>query len=596
MDHNEGLKSGKTTKRFREEPHKILARDESHIHATTINSFPDNVLLEIFDFYRRHQDLCGSRFYSIWDWHRLAHVCPRWRRIILSSPRRLNLQLLCTHGTPVRKNLVYWPPFPIIVDYYTYRGTDDRQGLTPGDEDNVVAALEDSARVRHVGISVTSSLLEKMAAVMWKPFPALTHLWLSSNDDTVPTLPDEFLGLPTPSLRVVHIEGVSFPALPRLLSPALGLVDLRLLDIPGDHYISPGVLVSSLAALTELRTLLIGFRSPTPPSSRTIRQDPMTRISLPSLTTFGFHGVKGYLEDLVAQMDTPRLDYFRISYFNQLDFQVPQLSRFIVRTQSLYLARFKRARVDFGANDVYVSLYCEREELLESHFSLQISCQGLDWQVSHVAQTLSQFATLLSNIGDLSIDARELSPGGKDYMDNTEWLDLLRPFTAVGTLHVSGKLAGYVARRLEGVTGNIVVEILPSLHSLFLEDEPLTSVERFVEVRRLSGRPVTIVNEFSERLESPPEPERVPCSSTLNFELRRPAPPTAKVPRDSHISTIGTCSYMRDAATPPRDACSRRGDATSIRGDGPTAAHRNIRWLHAAEKEKGVGAVHCRFG
>ncbi|KAH9012101.1 hypothetical protein EDB85DRAFT_1038066 [Lactarius pseudohatsudake] len=143
-------------------------------------------------------------------------------------------------------------------------------------------------------------------------------------------------------------------------------------------------------------------------------------------------------------------------------------------------------------------------------------------------------------------------------MDDTEWLDLLRPFIAVETLHVSGKLAGHVAHGLEGVTGDMVVEILPSLYSLSLEDEPLTSVERFVEVRRLSGRPVTIVNESFERLESPSEPERVPYSSALNFELP-PAPLTAKVSRDSHISSIGTCSHMPDAATSPRDVCSRRG-------------------------------------
>ncbi|KAH9012100.1 hypothetical protein EDB85DRAFT_1038061 [Lactarius pseudohatsudake] len=128
-DPHELLKSGKTTKSFREELRKILARGESHIHATTINSFPDNVLLEIFDSYRRDHNLCGSHFYSIWDWHRLVHVCPRWREIIFSSPRRLNLQLLCTHGTPVRKNLGCWPLFPIIVDYFTYRGTDNRKAL-----------------------------------------------------------------------------------------------------------------------------------------------------------------------------------------------------------------------------------------------------------------------------------------------------------------------------------------------------------------------------------------------------------------------------------------------------------------------------------
>ncbi len=53
------------------------------------------------------------------------------------------------------------------------------------------------------------------------------------------------------------------------------------------------------------------------------------------------------------------------------------------------------------------------------------------------------------------------------------------------------------------------------LHSLFLEDEPLTSVERFVEVRRLSGRPVTTVDmpgEFFENLESPSELERLGVS------------------------------------------------------------------------------------
>ncbi len=465
---------------------------ESHIHSTTINSLPDNVLLEIFDFCRGNQDLYGFHFYSIWDWHKLAHICSRWRRIVYSSLRRLDLQLLCTHGTPVRKNLGYWPPLPLIIDYYTYQGADDSKSLTPSDEDNIVTALEDSDRVRYVGISATSSLLGKMATAVRKPFPVLTHLSLSSKDENVPALPDEFLGGSAPDLRVAHLEGILFPALPTLLSSAPGLVDLRLLDIPPEGFISPEAVVASLATLTGLRTLFIGFKSPTPPS-RTIRQDPIMRTGLPSLTTFGFSGVKEYLEDLFAQIDAPQLSHFRISYFNQLDFQVPQLSEFISRTQNLYLARFQRARVKFGVNNVYVSLYCEREELLESHFSLQISCRGLDWQVSHVSQTLTQSAAMLSNVGDLSIDTRDIPPGEKDYMDDTEWLELLRPFTAVETLHVSGKLTGHVAHGLEGVTEEMVAEMLPALHSLCLEDEPSTSVKQFVEVRRLSGRPVTIV-------------------------------------------------------------------------------------------------------
>ncbi|KAH9968522.1 hypothetical protein BGW80DRAFT_1337992, partial [Lactifluus volemus] len=36
-----------------------------------------------------------------WKWHRLVHVCRRWRHIIFDSPRSLDLQLFCTYGTPV---------------------------------------------------------------------------------------------------------------------------------------------------------------------------------------------------------------------------------------------------------------------------------------------------------------------------------------------------------------------------------------------------------------------------------------------------------------------------------------------------------------
>ena len=500
---------------------------ESHRdkHSTSINTFPDNVFLEIFYIYRRNQDLYGCHFHPIWDWHNLAHVCSRWRRIILSSPRRLDLHLLCTYETPVRKNLGCLPLFPLIIDYSSGWGADGKS-LTPRDEDNIIAALEEPGRVQYVEISVTSSLLKKMDTDTRKSFSRLTHICLSSKEDNVVALPNQFSKGSAPNLRVAHLDGIQFPAFPTLLSSALGLVDLRLLNIPLDGYISPEAMVTSLAAFTGLKTLLIGFKSPTRPT-RTIIQDPIKRTALPSLTTFGFHGVKEYLEDLVAQIDAPQLGYFRISYFNQLEFHVPKLSKFIHRTQSLCLARFQRARVDFGLNNVYVSLYCGQEELLDgSHFSLQISCRGLDWQVSHAAQTLAQSGAMLFNVDDLAIDTRADMPplaGGKDFMDDSEWLALLRPFTAVTTLHVSWKLAEHVACGLEGVTEETAAELLPALQSLCLEGAPLTSAERFSAIRQLSGLPVTITGideplagEFFERLESPSELESDPYPDPSN--------------------------------------------------------------------------------
>ena len=478
-----------------------------HRTDSEINAIPDNVWLEVFDFCKKNQDLYyayGCHFHSNWDWHRLTQVCSKWRSIIFSSPRRLGLRLLCTNGTPVKRNLGSWPPLPLIIDYSTSRDVDNCKNLTPSDEDNIVSALEASDRVRYVGISVTSSnsLLGKMTTET-KQFPSLAHLSLTSKDDNVPTIPDGFLGSSAPGLRVAHLEGIPFTAFPTLLSTR-SLVDLRLLNIPREGYIPPEAMATSLAALTGLRTLLIGFKSP--PRSRETRCQHRRRTCLPSLTTFGFHGVAEYLEDLVSLINTPQLGYFRISYFNQLDFQVPvpKLSDFIGRTQNLYMAEFKHARIDFGLNGVYIILYYEREKLLDgNHFSLQISCRGLDWQVSHIAQTLSQTSAMISNVQDLAIEAREpdMLSDGKDFMDDTEWLELLRLFTAVKTLHVSEKLAGYVACGLEGVTEETATGILPDLQSLCLEGASSTSVGRFVAVRQLSGLvPVTFLDPPAEMI------------------------------------------------------------------------------------------------
>jgi hypothetical protein len=46
---------------------------------------------------------------------------------------------------------------------------------------------------------------------------------------------------------------------------------------------------------------------------------------------FSFKGVSKYVEDFVAQIDTPQLDRLSITFFNQLVFDTPRLSQFISR-------------------------------------------------------------------------------------------------------------------------------------------------------------------------------------------------------------------------------------------------------------------------
>ena len=70
-----------------------------------MKTFPAHALLEIFSFYmgRARED----------EWYALVHVCQRWRYAVLGSQRRLNLRLVCTTRSPVRRMLDIWPPLPL---------------------------------------------------------------------------------------------------------------------------------------------------------------------------------------------------------------------------------------------------------------------------------------------------------------------------------------------------------------------------------------------------------------------------------------------------------------------------------------------------
>ena len=66
-----------------------------------INNLSKDVLLEVFDAYRRNVELL-TRYENIWNsrdgWFKLAHVCPRWRRLVLMSPTRLHTCSLLRAG------------------------------------------------------------------------------------------------------------------------------------------------------------------------------------------------------------------------------------------------------------------------------------------------------------------------------------------------------------------------------------------------------------------------------------------------------------------------------------------------------------------
>jgi hypothetical protein len=275
---------------------------------------PDNVLLEIFDFYRKDSEytyrgaIWGEKS---WRWHLVVHVCRKWRQVVFGSPLRLDLKISCTNKTPARKNFSIWPEFPIIVHY---------DGSLGPREGSVIAALaRHPDRVSSVTLLGPGSQLGMVATVMQEHFPVLAHLIIESWNGTTP-VPGGFLGGSAPCLQTIFLRGVPFPALPTLLLSTHDLVRLDILGIPLTGFISPEAMIVGLSALPRLEIFCMKFSSVAPRRSQVRATSPVTRVVLPALARFEFKGTSEYLEDLVACIDSPQLDLdqIHIVFLNQL--------------------------------------------------------------------------------------------------------------------------------------------------------------------------------------------------------------------------------------------------------------------------------------
>ena len=446
--------------------------DWYHVAQATMDMLPDVALLEIFHFY-------VDEYPRMAAWYTLVHVCRKWRNVVFGSPRRLNLRLQCKASTPVRERLDVWPHLPIsICD----------NGVEKWGVDNLIAALKHNDRICQIIIWPDSSLqMETVLAAMQQPFPALTYLHLTAQGGTAAVIPASFLGGSAPALQKLFLQFILFSGFPRLLLSAPHLVQLELWDIPYSAYISPEVMVTCLSALTRLETLSIGFESPrSRPDRITRRPPPLTRILLPALATLEFTGVSEYLGDFVARIDAPLLKTLEMAFFYQLIFDIPQLTQFIGRTPEF--KAHDNLRVIFSRGVAWVAI----EELKYS-----ISCGPSDWLLSSTAQLCSSFfpQALFPALEHLYILGYRSD--WQDDIENSQWLEVLHPFTVVKDFYISSTLIPLIAPALQELVGERVMEVLPALQTLFLE-EPLPSgpveesIEQFVAARQLAGHPIVV--------------------------------------------------------------------------------------------------------
>ena len=454
-----------------------------------IDGLPNDVLLAIFDFYvGGYQDNVRYAKWEIESWQSLVHVCRRWRDLVFGSPRWLNLQLCYKHCKFARKSLDVWPALPLLI----------RGDVSETSVDDVIAELEHSDRIRQIDLNChLTSKIEKIWTSMQVLFPELVFLSLSFDSSShVPALPDIFLGGSAPHLRYLSLTSIPFPGLQNLLLSTAHLVHLRLVNIPHSGYISPGAMATCLFMLTSLESFQLEFESPQSCPDQENRHSPQpTRSILSALTSFSFHGVNEYLEDLVSRIDAPRLNQLSATFFNDIYFDTPELSQFICRTP--IFGAYNEAHLVFHGREAQVRLILEPEPSNDRMVEVNILCQVSDWQLSSLVQTCALSLRLLLTMENLYIYENPHSP--PDWKDDikTEWLDLLLPFTAVTKLYISKQFAPRIAPALLELTGGSTTEVLPALQNILLEgfhpsERVQEGITQFISARDLSNHPVTI--------------------------------------------------------------------------------------------------------
>ena len=206
-----------------------------------------------------------------------------------------------------------------------------------------------------------------------------------------------------------------------------------------------------------------------------------------------------------------------IYYFDQApDFEVPQLSEFLNRSETLKDTLSGHCQITLDDHDGVVifkiggatSDEAERWDP-DTGISISVQCTGADRQILHITHVLSWISAILSDKIHATFECDTFVSDYLPELDavDIEWLPLLRPFSSVKTLFVSYQFAEDISRTLEDIAEVTVAEVLPALELLCLEDQPLSTINQFITVRRDSGHPVTIVNTkttFEEILKSYP--------------------------------------------------------------------------------------------
>ena len=396
------------------------------------------------------------------------------------------------NGSPSIDTLSHLPPLPLVIDY-----SDITRTITVGrkDVENMRFGLQEHGHVRQVSLRAPSSRLHMWLEPMDKLFPRLEDLSLLSTttEEMMLILPDTFQA---PNLRHLALHGISLSKELPLLSSAIALSTLSLTHVGASFYFPPGHLISHLQSLPYLEELSIGFAIPIPlPSSeRELLPPPILPVTLPTLRQLTFRGVDVYLDNLVAQINTPLLERLNLTLFFDLAFTLVNLTEFIHRTEGLECLVTQVIFSKDGAS-IYAGSY---EQSGVGQLSFHVSCEPLDWLIDSATQVCSALGDVLLAVQELTLDldVDGMPSDWETTLDKTMWLELLLPFIGVKKLHIGSSLAREVSQALESDDGGLVSELLPDLQELEVQleiDDAKKMFSAIVQTRESLGRPIHLL-------------------------------------------------------------------------------------------------------
>ena len=139
-------------------------------------------------------------------------------------------------------------------------------------------------------------------------------------------------------------------------------------------------------------------------------------------------------------METPIVNvHITIIFFNQLVFDTPlRLLRDLINRAETFEAPH-RAEISFSRSYVHFALFSNHGQAESEPLKLAISCKPSDWQLSSLAQVIGSSIPPPPTLERLELrDDHYWPPHWQDDIENTQWLEILHPFTSVKDLVLSG--------------------------------------------------------------------------------------------------------------------------------------------------------------